>query len=260
MATWRDRVKSQAKAPQEKPVMRGNSTRTKDDEYKAPPKTIPQAVEKWKERKAPPLLPISPGVGPTQDAKRIAAVKYKMTPEAAADFRQTPVALKIPDGGERAGGYDPSTRTIDAMVQPGQELTQAPETLAHEYGHKFWDTRLTDQEKASYIPNHNRWAEEGGPYSPGALATGQFNRDQAATNLYQNDAASRPTETHARVMEMAPVLNGQDIPGYMQPYYRGLLRDVPNPRPVQNPNPVQRQGADANGLMGRPAQQWRNYW
>lgn len=146
------------------------------------------------------------------------------------------------------------------MVQPGNELTHAPMTLAHEYGHKFFDTRLTDQEKASYLPDHNRWSDEAGKGSWPAYATRNYEQAQASTSLYDNDAASRPTETHARVLEMAPVLGGDAIPGYMQPYYRGLLRDVPNPRPVQNPNPIQRQGPDSNGLMGRPAQQWRNYW
>jgi hypothetical protein len=262
--TWRDRLKRTAPegGVAKKPPM-GNATRTKDDKYTPPPK-IENAVSKWKERKAPVMPPIHPTVGPTQTAKQAMAVRYNFTPEAAEMLHKTKVNMR-PDNQDGLGGfYEPNTGQITAEAYPGREQ-DSYQMLAHEFGHKWFDERLTPDEQSSYLDNHKRWEQAPGRSSDiAAEATTRYNDAHENTSLYPNDAYSRGPEIHARVMERTPNMYGPGqptMPGYMEPYFRGMIRGVPNPRPVQNPNPVQRMGADENGLMGSPPiQQWRNYW
>jgi hypothetical protein len=321
MATWRDRVKSQAKAPQEQTVMRGNSTRTKDDTnpptikktgrilpgervyedderyekaqilnavkkwqrpglrhaveaperpekkvkddvYTPPAKTIVDAAQKFKDRKAPPLLPIHPTVGPTQAAKQATGIRFGFTPEAQEMLHKTRVDMRVPiPGDNRGGGYYGATGNIEVIAPAGIQEEAAPNVLAHEFGHKWWDERLTDQEKASYVGNQNRWASQGSPHANDAIT--RFNEAQATSGLYDDDHAARGPETHARVMEQAEQIQARDMPAYMRPYFQGMLQNVPNPRPVRNPDPnnIRMYRTEDSGLMGAPpVQQWKNYW
>jgi hypothetical protein len=271
MATWRDRVKTKGNATRTKddtytpPVkMKGNPTRTKDDEVKPPTKTVADAAQKWKEKKAPPLLPIHPTVGPTQTAKQAAGVRYKFTPEAQKMLHESPISMRPlrPDD-DRGGEY--TGDAININMVPGSENSDVPRVLAHEFAHKWFNERQSPEEQQAYLGNHNRWANEGGPQGIAQQATEHFYRDHAMfPNLYANDSMFRPTETYARVMEQANNMHPQDIPGYMQPAYRGLLQGVPNPRPVQNPDPMSRSQwkPDESGNYGSPppVKQWRNYW
>jgi hypothetical protein len=260
VTTWRDRLKKKPEGGVAKKPPMGNATRTKDDKYTPPPK-IENAVSKWKEQKKPPLLPIAPGVGPTQDAKRLAAVQNKFTPEAAQQLRQTPVAMRPPNAEHTGSGeYDPNTSRISVNAPPGGEMQSAPQTIAHEFGHKWWFENLTPQERDGYMGDHNRWEQEPTRGADvGRLAQSEF-QSQLDAGLYQ--PGDRPTEVHARTMQRANRLPDQNaMPGYMQPYYRGLLNNVPNPRPIPNPNAAQRMGADENGLQGMyEAPQWNNRW
>jgi hypothetical protein len=245
--------------------------RVKDDVYTPPTKTVADAAQKFKDRKAPPLLPIYPTVGPTQIAKQATGIHYGFTPEAQEMLHKTPVEMRPPiEGDNRGGGYFPDSGKIDIIGAPSRSRSPAQGVLAHELGHKWWFTKLTPDEQQRYMSDHNQWADTGAWDNLGKRATDQFNVDQETSGLYDNDAASRPTETHARVIQFAPLDDMKKIPAYMRPYYRGLFQDVPNPRPTENPDPngqfaqwnSQPGGVpDASGNYGAPpVQQWKNYW
>jgi hypothetical protein len=274
--TWRDRLKR--KAP-EGGVAPRPEKKVKDDVYAPPQKTVVDAVEKWKDRKAPPLR-LRPAVGPVGDAKQSTAVRYNLTDEAGDMLRATHVDMRPPrETDNRGGGYFPDTGRIDVMAHPGHERTGGSQTLAHEFGHKWYFEKLSEQQRQDYLKNQQQWANTGAVVPN--VAINQFNVDQATSDIYDDDAFSRPTETHARIMERSPMLyNGSispnnigyqnasvgehpRIPGNMQPYFRGLLRGVPDPYPRPNPDPSGKAmlNPDDNGLYGAPpVKQWENYW
>lgn len=213
---WRDRDKAYDEGPVTRPPLRK-------------PPAFEDGVKQWQENKKPPLY-IQPMVGPTQDLKQQAGMRAGFTPEAQDAFRRTHVVLKPPhfEPG-RGGGYFGDSGIIDIMANPGG-YQRAQRTMAHEFGHKWFEQRLTPDEQAGYIGDHQQWKD---PSQVGSWvaqeAEDQFDIDQARSNLYDDDAAARPTETYARVLERVPQLpaTGPVMPGYMNKYFRGYSTVYP---------------------------------
>lgn len=246
---WYNKDKARQEGPQERTFA---PQRTKDDAFPPAPPSFERGLGDWYRTKAPPLF-IQPMVGPAQDAKQATGMRHGFTDEAKDALRSSPVLQRPPREGDPGGGYWSDTGKIESYPQPGSELGEAnTQNIAHEFGHKWWFERLSPDEQASYMGDHRSWREPGQAGNNTAAMAENSYQSGFDNGFYKNDTSSRPTETHARVVARAAELQqpGGGMPPYMQPYFRGLLKSVPNPRPWPSPNPMQRMGPDDSGNYG----------
>lgn len=192
--------------------------------------------------KPKPPLHIFPTAGPVGDLRTQTALRHGLTPEAQQELRKTKIRYTTPSTGF-GSYYDPNENEIQVMGNPANAQHPESSVLAHEQAHAWWNNRGMEDPaiKNQYMADATRWRNESNLSSPQTQA---YNGVDTLVRGGAYNEAGRPTETHARYVEYA---NGDQMPEYMQPYYRGLLNSVP---PDGMSYPPTNAPPDANGNFG----------